>query len=94
MPYHVNILTIIDNLNNALQKEDINKILKKNIHELSLDKTTISPTREIYNIYPEYFRNYFLDATIEELTNAMVEYKKKWKYTQLDWTRIAQGYVI
>ena len=91
MTFHVNISNIIDNLYNAVEKKDVIKILQKYIKELSEEKTTISPSKEIYDIYPEYFRAEFLDATIRDLTEAMVEYKNKWDYTNDTWRKIAQG---
>jgi hypothetical protein len=55
MPTNVNIQQIIFELFPANGENQITSVIDKYIEKLKKPGTTMSPTQEIYNIYPQYF---------------------------------------
>ncbi len=55
MPANINIQQIVTELIPAYNVYQITSVIYKYIEELKNPGTTMSPTQEIYNIYPQYF---------------------------------------
>ena len=55
MPANVNIQQIVREIVPAFSIHEIAHVIYKYIGELENPETTMSPTQEIYNIFPQYF---------------------------------------